>query len=159
MRIAIMRAICAGQRLAWVCPIIAVALCQIGCHRSPVIPPLDQTTFIRGLVVDSVSALPIESVIVGWKMSSYPDSLLFPGDTLHLDSVVINMNVRDIHATDDSGRFSVAAFLAPMPPYPYEDMFAYKHGYLLWRFDSQRDHIIHLNEWTDSITIRLVERR
>jgi hypothetical protein len=110
---------------------------------------------VRGVVIDSQSSQPIDSVIVGWKVHNYPDSILFANGEIEKDSIIFNYTVHAIERTDSTGSFIFQIFLAPTPPYPYEDMFACKKGYNVWRFNSNKDKVISINEFTDSLIIRL----
>ena len=116
---------------------------------------IDQSGAVKGVVVDSRSGQVMDSVTVAWKVHSYPDSLLFQAGIPKLDSIAIGYNIRALTMTDSNGRFYVQASLSPTPPFPYEDMFAYKHGYQLWRFDSTRDRTYRVRTYEDSIAIVL----
>jgi hypothetical protein len=116
---------------------------------------IDQTSIVRGVVLDSQSSQPIDSVMVGWKMHNYPDSILFVNGEIVKDSVIINYTVHEIQNTAFNGSFIFQIFLAPTPPYPYEDMFACKKGYNVWRFDSSQDKVVSVGQFIDTLIIRL----
>jgi hypothetical protein len=124
-----------------------------GCQSTNQI--VDQTSTVRGVVIDSQSSQPVDSVMVGWKVHNYPDSILFANREIEEDSIIINYSVHEITRTDSTGSFIFQIFLAPTPPYPYEDMFACKKGYNVWRFNTNKDEVISVNEFTDSLIIRL----
>lgn len=126
----------------------------LGCKEPTYTQIVDQTSTVLGIVIDSQSQ-PIDSVLVGWKVHNYPDSILFIDGEIIRDSIKYNYNVEYIQRTDSSGNFDFNVFLAPMPPAPYEDMFACKKGYKVWRFDSDKDQVEIINQFKHKITITM----
>jgi len=138
--------------MKWNVSIIVMAL-VLGCEHATV-PPTDQTTIVKGIVLDQQTLTPLDSVIIGWKQPGFPDSLLFPNGQFHPDSIVVGLNLADAVMTNQKGEFALEAFLSPMPPHPYGDMFAFKKTYTLWRF-SASETVLSINSFTDSIAIKL----
>ena len=135
--------------------LLLVVVSSIQCNLRTSTGISDQSVTVRGTVLNSRTLQPVNGVIVGWKVHTFPDSILFKNGVVVPESLGIGYNVKAIADTLASGGFVFQAFLMPMPPYPYEDMFAFKAGYLLWRFDSTRDNPVSISPLTDSLTIQL----
>ena len=124
-----------------------------GCNKS-VEPPSDPTAVILGDVVSKENSEQLDSVLVGFKNASIPDSLVFAGDSLLT-------NLTDSIATyvyTLNGYFSFGWAYYSKPPVKYEDMFAYKPGKKLWRFNPNLDTVYQLISNTDSLKIRMVNK-
>ena len=142
--------------------------------------PADGGYEIVGLVRDKETLQPLDTVLVGFKHPEIPDSALIDSSVFILvtpewketgrhpltalwtenASSVLNFNVvGGITATRKDGRFSYFTFLPSCDSYPEcmkEDisrMVAWKSGYKFWKYNAQRDTIIELEAWRDSLNI------
>jgi len=116
-------------------------------------PANDQSYFLRGHVIDSVSGAPIAYAVVGYRHPTTPDSLLFPGDTL--DSTVPN-GFLIAKTTDEEGSFEFVFFLGARDTSVYNLLFAYKPAFVLWRYDQSPVPITASAQYVDEIVVRLV---
>ena len=160
---------------------ITVTVLWLSCGERPFITPADGGYEIVGLVRDKETLEPLDSVLVGLKRPETPDSALtdssvfmivtpewketnrHPQTALWTDddtSVFLNFNVvGHIMETRESGHFKYFTFLPPCDSYPEcmkEDisrMVAWKSGYKFWKYNAQRDTIIELRVWRDSLNI------
>lgn len=130
--------------------ITTVWLLSLACDTNQ--PASDQSFFLRGQVIDSVSGLPITAAIVGYRNPTVADSLVFVGDSVDFS----NANGFLISkATDDHGEFEFVFFLAARDTAVYHLLFAYKSGFALWRFDQTPVAITAGAEFVDRIVIPL----
>jgi len=125
----------------------------LGCDKSTD-PTYDPTATIIGSVVSFENNETLDSVLIGFKNPSIPDSLIFVGDsvmTILPDSVATYVYTLN-------GYFSLGWAFVPEPPVKYVDMFAYKPGKKLWRFNPAVDTVHQLISNIDSIKIRMVNK-
>ncbi len=82
---------------------------------------------ITGLVLDSISQLPIQGVSVGFNSFDVPDSLLLVGDSINTNYLYPHLTTNDLGKFRYStiGYFSIQEF---------QKMLAWKTEYKLWRF-------------------------
>jgi hypothetical protein len=136
-----------------------------GCHTEST-NPSDPSFVSYGIVVDTISVLPIDSVVIGFKNPIVADSIVFIGDSV----VQVGPNSEkyvglfigkkgDAYfgqpiVTAKNGLFSFGGAFIDGPPL-YQNMFAYRKGYHLWRFASTKDAVIRIQTETDSLMIKL----
>jgi len=135
-----------------------VLLSFVGCNKS-VEPIREYYSEIKGVVVVGNNKELLDSVLVGFKNLSIPDSLIFIGDSISIDVLNDSKNLSPFMAPfvfSVKGQFQFGFAFAAKPPVHYEQMFAYKAGKKLWRFDSTKDTVFHLNANIDSIMIRML---
>ncbi len=119
--------------------------------ENPSTPTYDPTATLLGSVVDQSSTLSLDSVLIGFKDPSLPDSLLTLERFSNVDSSITHGQLTlAVH-----GRFSFGFAFVPNPPTP-ENLFAIKTGYQLWRYSPARDEVVHISANTDSIQIRML---
>jgi hypothetical protein len=116
----------------------------LGCQNSEQ-PTLDQTSSVLGKV-RSEDGLLIDSCIVGF-IGSDVDPTIVINDSIFL-------HYAEIFAYSSDGNFRIDWFLGSVP-LPYDRMYAFKSGFILWHYDRERDLIINLEKYTDSIDIVL----
>jgi hypothetical protein len=129
-----------------------------GCEKSTE-PINDPTSQIKGVVTNEQKNELIDSVWVGFKNPNIPDSLIFIADSASIEVLkdpeyLSPFTSPFLYSTD--GKFQFGFAFASKPPVNYELMFAFKPGYKLWRFNSLRDTVYHLNGNTDSIMIKML---
>ena len=125
-----------------------------GCDKSTE-PTNDPTALIIGSVVSKENNEKLDSVLVGFKNPSIPDSLIF-----FEDSIVTNLtdSIAAPYVYTLSGYFSFGWSFFSEPPVKYADMFAFKPGKKLWRFNPSTDTVYQLISNTDSLKIRMVNK-
>jgi hypothetical protein len=122
----------------------------LGCDKSTE-PTNDPTATIIGSVISKENNEQLDSVLVGFKNPSIPDSLVFVGD-----SVLTGLSDSAVtYVYTLNGYFSFGWAFVPEPPVKYVDMFAYKPGKKLWRFNPASDTIYQLISNIDSLKIRM----
>lgn len=130
----------------------------VGCDKS-VEPIREYYSEIKGIVVVGNNTELLDSVLVGYKNLSIPDSLIFIGDSISINILNDPKNLSPFTAPfmfSVNGQFQFGFAFAAKPPIHYDQMFAYKPGKKLWRFDSNKDTVFHLNANLDSIMIRML---
>lgn len=112
----------------------------------------DQIYTFKGNVVDSATGIPIEGVLVAFKNPSLADSLIFKSDS-------INYHYPNIYymesKTDSNGNYDYDAFLGHRQPEFYVDIFAFKSGYKIWRYQEGRDNVQQIGQYVDVLNIKL----
>lgn len=128
-------------------------------------PPADDGLHIKdlrtrrhfvGLTIDSVSQFLLSDVIIAEKESQIPDSIIFDADSIRPDW---KDNIRN-YDISNNGYFSMyyAVYNPGLARPIYKNLFAYKNGYSIWRFDSTRDKLFYPTWAIDSIVIGLVKK-
>jgi hypothetical protein len=126
--------------------IIIIALILSGCQNFEQ-PLTDQTASVYGSV-KSDSGIPIDSCIVGFLFSTI-DTVLSENDSTFIEK----LEVMDISI---KGSYRIDWFLGPVP-LPYDRLFAFKDGYKLWHYDIDRDSVINVDKYVDSLNIILAK--
>jgi hypothetical protein len=121
----------------------------LGCNNPASIS--DPFSSIKGLIVDGGNETPLDSVLVGFKSPDLPDSVLFMGDSILINSSSFTNPV----LYTSNGYFEFGFAFASKPPVDYTQMFAYKPGKKLWRFNPNSDTVYHLISNIDSLKIKL----
>lgn len=128
--------------------ITAVCIFWLSCDTNQ--PASDQSFFLRGQVIDSVSGIPITAAVVGYRNPTVADSLIFVGDSVDFSNVNGFLVSK---ATDERGEFEFVFFLAARDTAVYHLLFAYKSGFTLWRYDQTPVAITASAEFVDRIVI------
>lgn len=115
----------------------------------------DQSFVIEGTVVDVSTSALLTGVIVGFRHPSVPDTAVFRGDSVSLANPY---GIVEYRATGTNGTFRFDLFLATRDTSRYRYMFAYKAGYVLWRYDRAPVTVTQVNTNTDRLDIRLQAR-
>jgi len=123
-----------------------------GCDKTTE-PTSDPTATIKGSVVSLENNEPLDSVLIGFINPGAPDSLIFVGDSV----ITSDPNLIAPATNTLNGIFYFSFAFVYEPPVDYEQMFAYKPGKKLWRFNSSLDTIYQLISNTDSIKIRMID--
>ena len=125
--------------------LLTVCIVILSC-KDDIITVADPAYKISGIVSDARSGTFLDSVLVGFAQ----DTSLFKFDNYFSE--------RCPQCTySDEGNFHFF-WLGTSPPLPYENMFAFKPGYILWRYDEKRDEIKRYGTYRDSIYIELVKQ-
>ena len=103
---------------------------------------------LSGHVVDSVSQSPISKALIGRRLPSIPDSLIFVGDSIDVSKL------QSAWYSDSLGEFSMfwSEFRGSVNPNAFV---AYKAGYRIWRYDQSPLPIAQIGSWEDTMTISL----
>jgi hypothetical protein len=104
---------------------------------------------ITGVVMDSVSQLPISSVIVGY--TNYPDSIVFVGDSIDLGYTYL------LSQTDDLGKFRISE-IGAISMQDFQEMFAWKKEFKLWQYNNKPFPINEIKEQSFEVTIYLSKK-
>lgn len=120
--------------------------------------------FLKGLVFDSSTLKPVEGAFICEQILD--DSLVFTADSIQVSNRGISYkqwtNTASIQDSDKVAIGSFFMFWTSNSAPTYSKLFAYKSGYHIWRFNSAKDHIIHLSEnvgmYEDSLVIRMVKK-
>lgn len=115
----------------------------------------DQSFVIEGTVIDVSTSAFLGGVIVGFRHPSVPDTTVFRGDSVSLANPY---GIVEYQATGANGTFRFDLFLATRDTSRYRYMFAYKEGYVLWRYDRTPVTITQVDANTDRLDIRLQAR-
>jgi hypothetical protein len=135
--------------------VFIVFLLLIGCENSTD-PINDPTSQIIGTIVSSNNQGYLDSVLVGFADSYFIDSLILFSDSLSYDELIGKYSRFTTPITYTiNGRFQFGFAFAAKPPVNYEQMFTYKQGLKLWKFNSVSDTVYHLISNTDSIKIKM----
>ena len=110
-------------------------------------PIADQTVSVYG-AVKSDSGLPIDSCVVGFLIPTI-DTVGIGNDSAFAEK----LEIMDISV---KGSYSIDWFLGPVP-LPYDRLYAYKNGYRLWHYNFDRDLLIHVSKYVDSLNIILTK--
>lgn len=129
--------------------ILIFNIINTGCIDEQVL--LNKTYSIKGVVTSEEDDSFIDSVMVGFKNSEIPDSVIFTNDSL----VIGNSDWIDYQALTEVGLFNFTFQYEEGIPVTMNDMFAYKPGEKLWLYTSWVDTLHHILDNTDSIKIRL----
>ncbi|MBL7961864.1 hypothetical protein JNL27_16650 [bacterium] len=105
-----------------------------------------RTTDIYGQVIDSRNGAPISGVLVG--RSQYVDSLSASGDTLSLGPSY-DINPQEFSGPD--GTFHLGFFGEIKPVDVYDQIFAFKPYFSIWKFKSHGSSVLR----NDSIIIEM----
>lgn len=132
--------------------IFILPLLLLSCNEN-VDPINDPTSQIKGIVIADENGENLDSVLVGFKAANIPDSLVFYQDSVAI-SALHNSFVTPFRYSI-KGEFEFGFAFAAKPPVNYNQMFAFKRGRILWRFNPSHDTIYHLAGNVDSIKIRL----
>lgn len=121
-----------------------------GCDTNQ--PASDQSFFLRGQVIDSVSGTPVAAAFVAYRNPTVSDSLIFVADSVD----VTNANSLLVSkTTDDQGAFEFVFFLGARDTAVYNLLFVYKSGFELWRFDRSPVPVTPGAQYVDQIVIPL----
>jgi hypothetical protein len=131
------------------CLLVLLSIIIISCKEKVII---DQIYTLKGKVIDNSSGLPIEGVLVGIKNPSAPDSMIFLNDSINRkypNGFVM------VEKTDSNGKYNYGAFLGHRSTALYKEIFAFKLGYKLWRFQENIDQVEQVGELNDVLNIRI----
>jgi hypothetical protein len=135
--------------------VFIVFLLLFGCEKSSE-PISDPTSQIKGIIVSSSNREYLDSVLVGFVDSSFIDSLILFADSHSFDELIGKYSQFAAPITYTiKGRFHFDFAYASKPPVNYEQMFAYKKGRKLWKYNSESNTVYHLISNTDSIKIEM----
>lgn len=128
-----------------------------GCNETNE-PTYDPTSQITGKIVTEENGKLLDSVLVGFKDKNIPDSLVFFQDSVSL-GMLPKTFVAPFMFSNNKGQFEFGFAFAAKPPVEYNQMFAFKKGRVLWKFNPSHDTIYHLPGNIDSITIKLKAKK
>ncbi|MEX1139889.1 MAG: hypothetical protein WEB33_03700 [Bacteroidota bacterium] len=133
--------------------ITAACFLSLACDTNQ--PVSDQSFFLRGQVIDSVSGAPLADAVVGYRNPTVPDSLIFVHDSV---DVAAPNSLLVAKTTDQQGSFEFVFFLSARDTAVYSLLFVYKPGFTLWRYDRSPVSITASAEYVDEIVIRLTAK-
>jgi len=105
---------------------------------------------IKGVVLDSISQLPVEDVIVGF--TYYPDSIFFVGDSINTIYIYTST------VTNDLGRFRISE-IGSINIQDFQKMFAWKKENKLWRYANDPVPLNEIGESSYELTIFLTKNQ
>ena len=115
-------------------------------------------TKIKGTVVKDNNKEYLDSVFVFFKNPNIPDSLVFIGDSVIKKSIYDPDKITlfpSAYTYSNQGIFQFDLVYKTISPKYYRQMFAYKRGLKLWKYDLTKDTVYHLNQSIDSIIVRM----
>jgi len=131
--------------------IIGLLIIFNGCNQSNCLDCEQKETTISGTVLDSITMLPIEGALIGFRRD-LDDSVCF-----FEDSVVISSScMTPIAYTQNEGVFEFNFWGSEGPLTFFDYLFVYKKGYKIWEFDKTRDTLINIDNSHEEILIRMV---
>jgi hypothetical protein len=129
-------------------------LCLESCEDGLMIDN-DYKYELSGRIFDNLTGIPIDSVYLCRKSHNTPDSLIFFADSVNLN---YPNGFEWESRTGTIGKYKMLWFLEARQSEMYNDVFAYKPGYKLWRFPGHNEQVIHLTVSRDSLDI-ILERK
>lgn len=141
-------------------------LVMAGCSKTPSTPPSDANFITYGIVLEDGSTVAVDSVLIGFKNPHIPDTSVFVGDSV----VAVGPNGEkyaglflgptgeyyfgESFFTGDTNVFNIGGAFIAGPPV-YRNMFAYRRGFHLWRFNATTDPVVRVSAEVDSLTITM----
>jgi hypothetical protein len=106
---------------------------------------------LEGTVINKSTGLPIEGVMIAIKNHSLPDSAIFLNDSIIL-GYPHGYSGRSL--TKDNGSYYLD-WEGSRQEWILKDLFAFKTGYKIWRFQENKDTLKRINEGKDVLNIKL----
>lgn len=145
---------------------IFIFLFVVGCNKTPSTPPSDANFITYGIVIEGRTNVTVDSVLIGFKNPHIADTNVFIGDSV----ILVGTNgekyagmflgptnefyVGEPFFTGDTNVFNLGGAFIAGPP-GYQNMFAYRRGFRLWRFNPSIDPVVRVAAEADSLTIRM----
>lgn len=127
--------------------ILGTLICfLLGCQNSEQ-PLLDQTSSVFGKV-KSEDGMFIDSCIVGFIGLDVDPTIIVNDSTI--------LHNAEIFDFSKDGHYRIDWFLGSVP-LPYDRMYAFKNGFILWHYNKARDIIMNAGKYADSLNILLIK--